>query len=158
VGIIKMDIIAQNITDTQKEKYLEEIQGLRERLLSMDVNRRMVLVSSGGTLVPLCGDSSYLIDNFATGLRGAKITESFVKSDFNVIYFHRRGCILPFSQSFTCEYAKDHLSEIQEFSQRICKFSKSIVFLEFETLFEYLFKLLLIYQKNAGTFRKFIHD
>lgn len=93
-------------------------------------------------MVSLAQDGKYFIDNFATGLRGAKIAESFVKSGYSVVYFHRKGCILPFSQKFELEFVQNNYDQIKTILAQTKTLSESIVLVEFETVFEYLYKLM----------------
>lgn len=58
----------------------------------------IVLVTSGGTSVPLEKNTVRSIENFSTGTRGAISVEHFLMNcdRVNVIYFHRNGCKRPF--------------------------------------------------------------
>jgi len=55
-----------------------------------------VLVSSGGTSVPLEKNTVRSVENFSTGTRGARSTEYFLKRGHPVIFFHRGTSIKPF--------------------------------------------------------------
>lgn len=62
-------------------------------------NCTIVLVTSGGTSVPLERNTVRSVENFSTGTRGALSTEYFLKGSENVrvIYFHRKtNCMRPF--------------------------------------------------------------
>ena len=61
--------------------------------------KTVVLVTSGGTSVPLEKNTVRSVENFSTGQRGSLSVEHFLKhsNEIKVIYFHRRGnCKLPF--------------------------------------------------------------
>jgi len=60
--------------------------------------RRVVLVTSGGTTVPLERNTVRFIDNFSTGSRGGKSAECFLDQGYAVIFLHRSGSIEPFQQ------------------------------------------------------------
>lgn len=58
--------------------------------------RPIVLITSGGTMVPLERRTVRFVDNFSTGQRGASLAERMAKQGYAVIYLHRRGCKRPF--------------------------------------------------------------
>ncbi|XWS23830.1 hypothetical protein CRYUN_Cryun28dG0048900 [Craigia yunnanensis] len=53
--------------------------------------RRVVCVTSGGTVVPLEQQCVRYIDNFSSGNRGAASTEYFIKAGYAVIFLYRRS-------------------------------------------------------------------
>jgi phosphopantothenate-cysteine ligase len=55
-----------------------------------------VLVTSGGTTVPLEKNTVRFIDNFSTGSRGSKSAECFLEDKYAVIFMHRKGSMEPF--------------------------------------------------------------
>lgn len=59
----------------------------------------VVLVTSGGTIVPLEKNMVRFIDNFSKGTRGAASAECFLAEGFAVVYLHRRGSQFPFSRA-----------------------------------------------------------
>ena len=48
--------------------------------------RRIALVTSGGTTVPLEKNTVRFIDNFSTGNRGAASVEQLLKADYAVVF------------------------------------------------------------------------
>jgi phosphopantothenate-cysteine ligase len=70
----------------------------------------VVVISSGGTVVPLEKNTVRFIDNFSRGERGASSCEAFLRKGFRVIYLYRTGSTMPFCQSFRRNVAKhvDH--------------------------------------------------
>ncbi|KAA3679038.1 phosphopantothenate---cysteine ligase (ATP) [Paragonimus westermani] len=58
--------------------------------------RDLVLVTSGGTIAPLECQVVRFIDNFSTGSRGASSAEYFLQHGYGVVFFHRRGSLLPY--------------------------------------------------------------
>jgi phosphopantothenate-cysteine ligase len=63
--------------------------------------RRVVLVTSGGTTVPLEQQTVRYIDNFSAGTRGATSAEYFLQNGYAVIFLHRQFSLLPFSRHYS---------------------------------------------------------
>ncbi|KAK3330976.1 phosphopantothenate-cysteine ligase-like protein [Apodospora peruviana] len=63
--------------------------------------RRLVLVTSGGTTVPLEKQTVRFIDNFSAGTRGATSAEYFLDAGYAVIFLHRQFSLLPFSRHYS---------------------------------------------------------
>ncbi|TPX57763.1 phosphopantothenate---cysteine ligase (CTP) [Powellomyces hirtus] len=64
-------------------------------------NRRVVLVTSGGTTVPLEKNTVRFIDNFSAGTRGATSAEYFIEAGYAVIFMHRQFSLQPYSRHYT---------------------------------------------------------
>eukprot|EP00928_Gymnodinium_smaydae_P040419 TRINITY_DN27413_c0_g2_i1.p1 TRINITY_DN27413_c0_g2~~TRINITY_DN27413_c0_g2_i1.p1 ORF type:complete len:310 (+),score=63.12 TRINITY_DN27413_c0_g2_i1:64-993(+) len=60
--------------------------------------RRIALVTSGGTTVPLEKNTVRFIDNFSTGNRGAAATEQLLAAGYAVIFLHRSTSAYPFTR------------------------------------------------------------
>lgn len=56
----------------------------------------VVVVTSGGTTVPLEKRCVRYIDNFTTGSRGALSVEQFLKANYSVIFLYRTKSYMPF--------------------------------------------------------------
>lgn len=69
--------------------------------LSHSPSRRLVLVTSGGTTVPLENQTVRFIDNFSAGTRGATSAEYFLREGYAVIFLHRQFSLLPFSRHYS---------------------------------------------------------
>ncbi|RDW77018.1 CoaB-like protein [Coleophoma cylindrospora] len=65
------------------------------------VGRRVVLVTSGGTTVPLERQTVRFIDNFSAGTRGATSAEYFLEAGYAVIFLHRQFSLLPYSRHYS---------------------------------------------------------
>ncbi len=52
--------------------------------------KHIVLITSGGTSVPLEKNTVRSVENFSTGARGARSAEYFIKAGHPVIFFHRK--------------------------------------------------------------------
>ncbi|KAF2796101.1 phosphopantothenate-cysteine ligase-like protein [Melanomma pulvis-pyrius CBS 109.77] len=66
-----------------------------------DEGRRVVLVTSGGTTVPLETQTVRYIDNFSAGTRGATSAEYFLQQGYAVVFLHRQFSLLPFSRHYS---------------------------------------------------------
>ena len=64
-------------------------------------HRRVVLVTSGGTTVPLEHQTVRFIDNFSAGTRGATSAEYFLEAGYAVIFLHRQFSLLPYSRHYS---------------------------------------------------------
>jgi phosphopantothenate-cysteine ligase len=63
--------------------------------------KRVVLVTSGGTTVPLENQTVRYIDNFSAGTRGACSAEYFLEAGYAVIFLHRQFSLLPYSRHYS---------------------------------------------------------
>lgn len=70
------------------------------------MNKHVVLISSGGTTVPLEKNTVRSVENFSTGARGARSAERFLKAGHPVIFFHRTDSLQPFSVEIQNEWSK----------------------------------------------------
>ncbi|ETW06008.1 hypothetical protein H310_03626 [Aphanomyces invadans] len=71
------------------------------------IGRCVVIVTSGGTTIPLERNTVRFIDNFSTGSRGASSAEYFVKLGYAVVFLHRPGCVMPFARHFQKSMGRD---------------------------------------------------
>ncbi|CAL1546112.1 unnamed protein product [Lymnaea stagnalis] len=78
-----------NIKKIQMEEFTK-----RHSLLK----NRVVLITSGGTTVPLESRTVRFIDNFSIGTRGATSAEYFLKQGYAVLFLHRHRSLQPFFQ------------------------------------------------------------
>ncbi|XP_038125289.1 phosphopantothenate--cysteine ligase [Cyprinodon tularosa] len=62
--------------------------------------RRVVLITSGGTKVPLESRTVRFLDNFSSGRRGASSAEYFLDSGYAVIFLHRHRSLYPYTRMF----------------------------------------------------------
>ncbi|KAH7176469.1 DNA/pantothenate metabolism flavoprotein [Dactylonectria macrodidyma] len=77
--------------------------------------RRVVLITSGGTTVPLERQTVRYIDNFSAGTRGATSAEYFLEAGYAVIFLHRQFSLLPYSRHYShaTDCFLDFLTEAQ---------------------------------------------
>lgn len=60
--------------------------------------RPLVVVTSGGTTVPLERRCVRFMDNFSGGTRGALSVEYFLKAGYAVVFLNRKNSVQPFTQ------------------------------------------------------------
>ncbi|KAK0526673.1 Phosphopantothenate--cysteine ligase cab2 [Tilletia horrida] len=63
--------------------------------------RPVVLVTSGGTTVPLEQNVVRFLDNFSAGTRGATSAEYFLSAGYAVIFMHRQHSLSPFTRHYS---------------------------------------------------------
>ena len=76
---------------------MEEIRSRVSSFAAAAGCRPVVLVSSGGTKVPLEQNTVRFIDNFSSGERGARSVEAFLALGYRVVFLHRVGSATPFT-------------------------------------------------------------
>lgn len=74
-------------------------------------SEKFVLITSGGTSVPLERNTVRFIDNFSGGTRGASSAEKFLRKGYAVIFLHRAQTLEPFLRHFNPKLVFDTLSE-----------------------------------------------
>ena len=123
-------------------------------------NRGVVLVTSGGTTVPLENQTVRFIDNFSAGTRGATSAEYFLEAGYAVIFLHRQFSLLPYSRHYShstnCfldymiedksgdvtvspEYQEKMLGVLRKYND--AKRNNKLLLLSFTTITEYLWEL-----------------
>lgn len=122
--------------------------------------RRVVLVTSGGTTVPLENETVRFIDNFSAGTRGATSAEYFLEAGYAVIFLHRQFSLLPYSRhyshstncflEFLTEGKNGEVEAKQEYQTKMldvlrkytaAKKENLLLLLPFTTITEYLWEL-----------------
>lgn len=78
---------------TPPPNYNESVEKARQFIANVATKgepaARVVLVTSGGTTVPLERLTVRFVDNFSSGTRGAASTEYFLESGYKVIMLYR---------------------------------------------------------------------
>ena len=98
------EIVEEDYFETNPPpKDIAEIAELTKRFVAkhMKEARHVVLVTSGGTTVPLENQTVRFIDNFSAGTRGATSAEYFLEHGYAVIFLHRRFSLLPYSRHYS---------------------------------------------------------
>jgi len=97
----------ENVALSTTPVVMEATQRIREFAAGfLEQNRAVVLVTSGGTSVPLERNTVRSVENFSTGKRGAASAEYFLKLGYAVIFLHRPGTACPFARCFQAEVAE----------------------------------------------------
>lgn len=87
---------------TKPPEYLPRIQEQVDDFVNRhNGKRRIAVVTSGGTTVPLENNTVRFIDNFSAGTRGATSTEQFLENGYAVIFLHREFSLLPYSRHYS---------------------------------------------------------
>lgn len=124
--------------------------------------RRIALVTSGGTTVPLENQTVRFIDNFSAGTRGATSAEYFLQEGYAVIFLHRQFSLLPYSRhySHSTNCFLDFMEESEDGGERVvvrkeyqekmrrvlrqyqtAKHNRLLLLLPFTSVSDYLFEL-----------------
>ena len=97
--VAERDYFNENPAPASLERYTRQA---REFINShAAAGRRVVLVTSGGTTVPLERQTVRFIDNFSAGTRGATSAEYFLETGYAVIFLHRQFSLLPYSRHYS---------------------------------------------------------
>jgi len=67
----------------------------------VEKGRRIVLVTSGGTTVPLENQTVRFVDNFSAGTRGSSSAEYFIEKGYAVIFLYRQHSLRPYSRHYS---------------------------------------------------------
>ncbi|CAF0730273.1 unnamed protein product [Didymodactylos carnosus] len=112
------------------------------------VNSPIVLVTSGGTLVPLEKNTVRFIDNFSTGRRGAASVEYFLELNYSVIFYYRAGSIQPFDRHihnvFDILLSTSHSEQLTKTIEQYKSYKNNLLSISFKTVTEYLDGLELL--------------
>ena len=148
------------------EAFLESFAGMNRSNPSLDQRlerfvarssapgstRRVVLITSGGTTVPLEKNCVRSIDNFSSGTRGAWSCEEFLENheEYDVLFLTRGGSAQPFVSDFqevlfSVDHREDpvYLHGCVEKAMAHCH-GPRFLRVEFTTVFEYLHLVRLI--------------
>ncbi|KAK9370138.1 DNA/pantothenate metabolism flavoprotein [Lipomyces kononenkoae] len=87
--------------NNEPPEYLEGMIRGAQEFVKFHRNGRVVLVTSGGTTVPLENQTVRFIDNFSAGTRGATSAEYFLENGYAVIFLHRQFSLLPYSRHYS---------------------------------------------------------
>ncbi|XP_067143279.1 phosphopantothenate--cysteine ligase [Centruroides vittatus] len=76
--------------------------------------RKIALITSGGTTVPLEHNTVRFVDNFSAGNRGSASAEYFLKSGYAIIFLYRRKSLQPFARHFPANSMLEILHEVED--------------------------------------------
>ncbi|KPP71115.1 hypothetical protein Z043_110006 [Scleropages formosus] len=82
--------------------HVETVKGLMTEFAERhgSAGRRVVLVTSGGTKVPLESRTVRFLDNFSSGRRGATSAEYFLELGYAVVFLHRHRSLYPYTRRY----------------------------------------------------------
>lgn len=154
------DYFKENPTPKALSRYEALVREFVEFHMSTNPHTRVVLVTSGGTTVPLENQTVRFIDNFSAGTRGATSAEYFLREGYAVIFLHRQYSLLPYSRHYShstnCfldfmdnsdsgdvvvreEYQQKMKGVLEEY--QYAKKNRLLLLLPYTTVTEYLFEL-----------------
>lgn len=94
----EVDLVAEFPQPAGAARWAEVMARFAARLGAQ--GRRVVLVTSGGTKVPLEARAVRFLDNFSSGRRGATSAEVFLAAGYGVLFLHRARSAFPFAHRF----------------------------------------------------------
>ncbi|CAF1127109.1 unnamed protein product [Rotaria sordida] len=100
-------------------------------------NHSIVLVTSGGTTVPLEKNTVRFIDNFSTGQRGAASVEYFLEQNYIVLFFYRLSSTLPYQRHIKNIFDESQSNTNYNLDQ-YHKYKNSLLLIPFQTVTDYL--------------------
>ncbi|XBW35137.1 hypothetical protein QEN19_000700 [Hanseniaspora menglaensis] len=142
-----------------KPEYLDDLisktQDFVNEQNNITTDDKLVLVTSGGTSVPLEDNTVRFIDNISAGTRGASSAEQFLFKGYKVIFLHRQFSLQPFNRHFNKSINTSFLDyfdtngEIKpKYKEEILKMKKlsetykdNLLILPFTTVNDYLWSL-----------------
>ncbi|ORZ41229.1 DNA/pantothenate metabolism flavo protein [Catenaria anguillulae PL171] len=139
-----------------------------DEFLKHATKRPIVLVTSGGTTVPLEQQTVRFLDNFSAGTRGATSAEHFLRAGYSVVFMHRQYSLRPFSRHYT--HSRETIFDLLEMEpgsgvvkvradlehkarellaeyHRFVTQDKALLSIEFTTVADYLFLLRMCVQR-----------
>jgi len=96
---MSVDDVAEFFDATPPPEAIEELEArMQEFINTHNANGTpIVIITSGGTRVPLERNAVRFLDNFSTGSRGSLSAEHFLRNGYAVLFVHRAGSLLPFT-------------------------------------------------------------
>ncbi|EUD65194.1 hypothetical protein C922_04323 [Plasmodium inui San Antonio 1] len=135
------------------------LKKIQNELLQGEASQ-IILITSGGTKVPLERVPIRHVENFSTGKRGAHMCEYFLKKNKRVIFLHRKGTFMPFECHLKCATRMDSvrvvdghvtLSLSEQDNKAVIndaksyeQFRQNLLCISFESIFDYGFYLTAI--------------
>ncbi|GAW79299.1 phosphopantothenate--cysteine ligase [Plasmodium gonderi] len=135
------------------------LKKIKNKFLGIKGNK-IILITSGGTKVPLEKVQIRNIENFSTGKRGARLCEYFLKKKKKVIFLYRKGTFMPFECHLKHVSSIDNIQIVNrnislKLDDKVSKalindaeayeeFRENLFCISFETIFEYGFYLTAI--------------
>lgn len=93
-----VDLVAEFPKPADAARFAEVMARFAARLGAQ--GRRVVLITSGGTKVPLEARPVRFLDNFSSGRRGAASAEAFLAAGYGVLFLYRARSAFPYAHRF----------------------------------------------------------
>jgi phosphopantothenate-cysteine ligase len=145
--------ITANLPDKAIEDWSNCIAPSLTRFLecATAAGRRLCVITSGGTSVPLERNAVRFVTNFSTGSRGSALAEELVERGASVVFLGKRGSQLPFHRTVSSlDSPLDHLGDanvaraLKAWTDASQPQDPKILLLEFESVVEYLGRLRVV--------------
>jgi phosphopantothenate-cysteine ligase len=129
-----------------------------KQFISDHSSKRIVLITSGGTTVPLEANTVRFLDNFSAGTRGSASAEYFLLKGYAVIFLHRQFSLEPWSRHYSTSKIFDSLAldadrlvidqdqMLKEAVKNHKNYASRLLKVDFTTVTDYLFLLKMITQ------------
>ncbi|GAV08795.1 hypothetical protein RvY_18438 [Ramazzottius varieornatus] len=95
------------ICGRRSEELTPALQSVEAFCSAFPTKQKCVLITSGGTRVPLERNAVRYIQNFSTGMRGARSAEQFLQLGYAVIFLHSKHSALPWQWNFHLDSLTD---------------------------------------------------
>jgi phosphopantothenate-cysteine ligase len=96
----------------------------------------MILITSGGTSVPLEEKTVRFIDNFSMGTRGSSSTEYFLEQSYAVIFLYRKKSLKPYERKFKDENFLDLIEYESSSNHEALKITSDAIRPKFNKIFD----------------------
>lgn len=87
--------------ENQKSPLLDSYKSELISWLEKNIDNRIVLVTSGGTTVPLEANTVRFLDNFSAGSRGSCSAELFMDHGYSCIFLYRQYSLEPWTRHYS---------------------------------------------------------
>jgi len=87
-------------TTSPPSQFTDLIENVKRFVKVHESLRKIALITSGGTIVPLEKNTVRYLDNFSGGGRGSASAEYFIASGYAVIFLYRRHSLQPYGRHF----------------------------------------------------------
>mmetsp|Transcript_11599 Transcript_11599/g.17571 ORF Transcript_11599/g.17571 Transcript_11599/m.17571 type:complete len:318 (-) Transcript_11599:45-998(-) len=101
----------------EKEPPPSSLSGVEEQVnnfVNENKGKPVVIITAGGTSVPLERNTVRFVDNFSGGNRGAASAEYFIEGGYAVIYLHRKQALRPYSRHFLLRHPRGEFLDFLE--------------------------------------------
>ncbi|KAF2072187.1 hypothetical protein CYY_006507 [Polysphondylium violaceum] len=75
---------------------MAKVKSLVHRVINSTTSKKVIFITSGGTIVPFEKNMVRFLDNFSGGGRGASTAEYFLEQGYHVLFLSRKNSLQPF--------------------------------------------------------------